>query len=57
MSLYQKWGEPEFQDAWFDIQEWEWRDYDDWQAKEKCSVLRCIIEWPTRPSNSMGDMV
>ena len=33
MSLYQKWGEPEFQDTWFNMQEWEWRDYDDWQAK------------------------
>jgi hypothetical protein len=33
MSLYQKWIEPEFQDWWFDIQEWEWRDYDDFMEK------------------------
>ena len=33
MSLYQKWSEPEFQDAWYEVLTWEWRDYDDYFEK------------------------
>jgi hypothetical protein len=29
MNLYERWSEPEFQNAWRDIQTWEWRDYED----------------------------
>src|SRR4030066_2315537 len=33
MSLYQRWQEPEFQDAFYELLSWEWRDYDDFWEK------------------------
>ena len=33
MSLYQKWSESEFQNAYNEIQSWEWRDYEDYMEK------------------------
>jgi hypothetical protein len=33
MSLYQRWSESEFQNAYNEIQSWEWRDYDDYMEK------------------------
>jgi hypothetical protein len=29
MSIYMKWQEPEFQDAFHEIIQWEWKDFDD----------------------------
>jgi hypothetical protein len=33
MSLYQRWSEPEFQEAYNEVSEWKWRDYDDFMEK------------------------
>jgi hypothetical protein len=33
MDLYQKWAEPEFQNAWMDMMEWRWGNYDEYEAK------------------------
>jgi hypothetical protein len=33
MSIYQKWQEPEFQDAFHEITQWEWSDYDEYWEK------------------------
>jgi len=33
MSLYSKFQDPEFADAWEEVQTWEWKDYDDFTAK------------------------
>ena len=33
MSLYQRWSEPEFQDAYYEMMQWEWNDYDDYMEK------------------------
>jgi hypothetical protein len=33
MSLYQKWNEPQFQEAWMDVMTWQWIDYSDFQSK------------------------
>lgn len=33
MNIYERWAEPEFQDAWLSITKWEWRDYDEFTGK------------------------
>ena len=29
MNIYERWSDPEFQDAWTTILSWEWKDFDD----------------------------
>lgn len=33
MNIYERWSNPEFQDAWTTILSWEWKDFDDFIQK------------------------
>jgi len=33
MNIYQRFGEPDFLGAWFEVMSWQWKDFDDFMVK------------------------